>query len=218
MVETFSAGTETDECANGVRHMMETGISASGHTHVSNHKAQVLTKWMLLEQLSGILQCQPWTITPPARVDSREKIHSRMEGVLKAVETWPEIFESLKSHVRLMHNAKQSDFLLPASSTLTVIQDAHLRGLKILHGARRSVRLSKYATMERNVQYMVFMVHWHSTVSSPVDFVNVVSLNGYLEAQHSVPPRCWWFFSAPLRRQQPNGVPGPSWPRVRRNG
>lgn len=169
MVETFSAGAETDECTKGVRDMMMTGIAGSGHSHVSNHKAQVMTKWMLLERLSAILNCRPWPIKQPPRVHLTTRIHSRLEGVVKGADRWPAIFNSLRDHVEMIRNAENSDLMQPDSRTLTPNQDAHLRGLKILNGARRSVRQSRYASIDTRVQYVAFMLHWHSTVSSPSD-------------------------------------------------
>lgn len=168
MVETFSAGSEQGECANGLREMIMMGNWGAGHGHAVNHKSQVITKFMLLERLSDVMDCQPWVILAFDRVNSTTKVHSKMEGVLKAVIRWPAIFNSLKEHVDMLDNRERTELIADNSRQLTAAQDAHLRGLNILNGARKSGRLAKYATIDKNVQYMAFMLHWHCTVSPPL--------------------------------------------------
>lgn len=182
MVATFSAGSEQDECAIGMREMFMTGNWHIGHSHVSNHKAQVLTKYMLLERLSNVMDCQPWEVPASNRVDSTAKVHSKMEPVLKAVNRWPAIFHALKEHVGMIDNRERPELIGPESSALTPHQDAHLRGLNILNGARRSARLSKYAIIDKNVQYVAFMLHWHCTVSAPLPCASEDSVHTLLLA------------------------------------
>lgn len=207
MVETFTAGPPTDEYAKGVRQIMLNGITSGGKPAVCNHKAQVITKSMLLGQLSGLLKCQPWEHVPWPRVQSPEKIHAKIEPILKAAPSWGSVFRSLKDQVKTMRNAEEARMLLPASRTLTPEQQAHLRGLKILSGARRSSRQTVYSYVERNLQHMAFMVHWHSTVSRVVVCGQIMGLIVRLPAQHRIPARTCGFFSTAFRNHNTNGVP-----------
>lgn len=179
--------------------MLLNGRHAGGKTFLSNHKAQVFTKYLLLQKVSATLRCQPWEIAPAERVQSVEKIHAKMKLVLKGAHRWPKIFQSVRAQVASLHDASTSTLLAPALGSFTDMGKAHLRGLKILHGARKSSRLSDYSIVESNVQYTAYMVHWHSTVSSFHDRVSMVGLNRNIVAQHAVPTDFPTIFSAALR-------------------
>lgn len=165
MIETFSAGAATDDYTTALRQMVQTGVLSTGRGQVANHKAQIVTKSMLLVQLSAILKCAPWINDPQPRVPTTEKIHAKIEPILKQAHKWGSAFHSLREQINTMQDAQDARMLLPESQALTTEQQAHLRGLKILNGAGRSSRQSVYSYVERNLQYMAFMVHWHSTVS-----------------------------------------------------
>lgn len=218
MVATFSPGTETDNWSDGLRDMLQDGICAGGQNHVSNQKAQVITKYMLLQRLSAALKCAPWHVVPPSRVQSKEQIHAKMKLVLNGAERWPGIFKTMQDHFTSMDNAQFSSFKPPAPRALTTTQGAHLRALKILSGARISSRQSDYSIVETNVQQVAFMVHWHSTVSSSMLRVRIVWLNSHFSAQPSISPRIQGFFPAALRRHRSSGIPVRSRPGVRWNG
>lgn len=215
MVETFSPGQETDQYGNAVRDMFRTGISSGGQNAVCNHKAQVLTKWMLLEQVSAFMKCQPWYNPPQDRVQSKEKIHSKMAPVVKAAPHWAQAFRSLKQEVALLRMAENARLHVPAAGALTSVQEANIRGLRILNGARASDRKSKYAIFEKNVQCMAFMLHWHSTVSALFHYGDATPLNARLSAQCSIPTRPQSVFPTALRRKLPLGFSGASGPDFR---
>lgn len=163
-VATFSVGTGTDPATLGLRQMLVDGECAGGQAHVSNHKAQVRTKYMLLEKVASTLNCAPWAITQVTRVQSTEPIHSKIKPVLKATHRWPGIFKVIRDHLARESGASGSTVVYPPPQAWTGPQQSHLRTLKLLDGVLKSASKSDYYVVEANVQMAAFMVHWHSTV------------------------------------------------------
>lgn len=183
--------------------MVVDGIHAGGHNYVSNWKTQVLTKYVLLERIASALNCQPWVVPRPDRVQSNEVIHAKMKPILKSTARWPRVIEIINQHIATAGAAPAAN-IAPPPQPLADAQVAQLRALKLLDGAQRSSRESEYYNVESNVQQAAFMVHWHATVSCYLHLGGIHVLTGHLEAQYSIPTRQQLILQSAFGRVHPN--------------
>lgn len=187
MVETFTPGAGIDMYTDGIRQMLYDGDYSSGMASVANYKAQVMTKYMLLERLAATLKCAPGDKFVVGRVDSTTQIHSKIQGVLKKVDRWPLTCQAIKDHFMTFHEASESVSTEPPPGNLTPEQEGQYREIEMFFGARRNFQKSRYATVEGNIQLMALMVHWHSTVSPSIFCGGTSRMNEQPSAQHPIP-------------------------------
>lgn len=170
-----------------MREMLVHGKHAGGHANVSNHKAQVRTKYMLLQSLACALGCEPWAVPRPNRTQSTEVIHAKIKPMLKATGRWPGVINTIKQHIAKAGATAVANAADPPPGPLSGPQEAQLRALKLLDGAQRSKSESDYYTIETNIQHVAFMVHWHATVSRCLHLLDLCALNNHPVAQRSIP-------------------------------
>lgn len=178
-METFSTRGANPLDAGHLNDMLEDGIVTNGVNYIQNLKAQVKTKCMLLQRIAAAVGYQPGPSDHfvTSRVMLRGALNSRIERIIKTTVLWPRTFNAIKDHVGNLQGPGQLAAPSAPPANLSSPQASHYHELKMLLGARNNLCRSSYFVAEANLQLVAFMLHWHSTVSHPVRFIDWPILN-----------------------------------------
>lgn len=182
MVETFSSGAGDERYTRGLRQMLEDGDYSIGSNSDHNHKAQVMTKFMLLERLATALDCASSDKFVTARVPSTELINTKLQPVVKATNRWYQAAEGIRTHLENLHAMEESMVPGLPRDSLSSPQEPRSHTINLLLRARHSFQKSDYFIAEGNLALVAFMVNWHSTVRYPVHSRGSVFMNQQISA------------------------------------
>lgn len=139
---------------------------AGGRNYDRNHKAQVITKFLLLDRLATALGVDSGDRFVKPRVAFTETIHDRLQPILRSTVKWHIIGLRMREHLASMADNGAGLFSGPTPATLNQDEEAFCRNMGWLWGAHRSFLKSDLAIAEGNLQLMAFKLRWHATVGA----------------------------------------------------
>lgn len=166
MVQAFGDGGGSDRRAIGLNEIMDNGdYITKGTNYITNYKAQVVNKVMLLESLAKSTGRPSSNVFPPTRHKLKENIPGRLGRVVKSIKLWPQLIATLKSSLRNLHQTEELTFSGALPAVQTPQQASHMHGVHLIQRATDALKQASRLGVEANVQAMGFMLKWQATVS-----------------------------------------------------
>lgn len=145
---------------------MDDGVLGGGTNWQINHKAQVYTKYVLLERIATTLEVERGDRFVQMRKPSSDPIHDKLLPVVKVAKQWAMACDSITQQMCNVEDGALAVFSNPVPPELGGQQLMQFNQIRLLLNAGVSQRKASFHNAEYNLQLVAFMLSWHATVSS----------------------------------------------------